>query len=449
MKIERTKNASRNIIFGSILKIYQIVVPFLMRTVMIYFMGVQYLGLNSLFTSILQVLNLTELGVGSAMVYSMYKPIADDDTRTICALIRLYRLYYRIIGSVIAVIGGILTPFIPYLVKSDLPTELNIYVLYLFNLGATVLSYWLFAYKSALFHAHQRLDVTSKITLVTNTIQYAIQLIIVIFLKDYYLYVLAFLLTQALTNIVTAVAATKKYPEYEPRGKLTSQAVKEINQRIRDLFTSKIGAVIVNSADTVVISAFLGLTVLAVYQNYYYILTSIIGLVATIFSACTAGIGNSVIVETKEKNFNERLDGIIYSVFLSLGFATIENIIYILLEDPISAFKVGIIRSIISVPAHMMFGIIMGYYISKYKFTSSKIKKRKYLALSIILPILLHGVFDFILMIPYRWSIIVFVVYIVYLWKSSLDKLDEYTNNSRRKFLRRYKFIRHNKRKDD
>ena len=151
----------------------------------------------------------------------------------------------------------------------------------------------------------------------------------------------------------------------------------------------------------------------------------------------------------KEKNFNERLDGIIYSVFLSLGFATIENIIYILLEDPISAFKVGIIRSIISVPAHMMFGIIMGYYISKYKFTSSKIKKRKYLALSIILPILLHGVFDFILMIPYRWSIIVFVVYIVYLWKSSLDKLDEYTNNSRRKFLRRYKFIRHNKRKDD
>ena len=83
---------------------------------MIYFMGVQYLGLNSLFTSILQVLNLTELGVGSAMVYSMYKPIADDDTKTICALMRLYRLYYRIIVLVIAVIGGILTPFIPYLV---------------------------------------------------------------------------------------------------------------------------------------------------------------------------------------------------------------------------------------------------------------------------------------------------------------------------------------------
>lgn len=151
----------------------------------------------------------------------------------------------------------------------------------------------------------------------------------------------------------------------------------------------------------------------------------------------------------KEKNFNERLDGIIYSVFLSLGFATVENIIYILFEDPTSAFEVGVIRSIISVPAHMIFAVIMGYYISKYRFTSSKAKKRKYLIASIILPVLLHGVFDFILMIQYRWSIIVFIAYIVYLWKISLDKLDEYTNNSRKKFLKRHKVIMHKKRKDD
>ena len=151
----------------------------------------------------------------------------------------------------------------------------------------------------------------------------------------------------------------------------------------------------------------------------------------------------------KEKSFNERLDGIIYSVFLSLGFATVENIIYILFEDTISAFEVGIIRSIISVPAHMMFGVIMGYYISKCKFTSSKSKKRKNLIMSIILPILLHGFFDFILMIQYRWSIIVFIVYVIYLWKITLDKIDEYTNNSRKKFLRRYKVIKGRKRKDD
>ena len=89
MKIDRTKNATRNIVFGIILKVYQIAIPFLMRTAMIYFMGMQYLGLNSLFTSILQVLNLAELGVGSAMVFSMYKPIVDDDKVTICALMKL------------------------------------------------------------------------------------------------------------------------------------------------------------------------------------------------------------------------------------------------------------------------------------------------------------------------------------------------------------------------
>ena len=149
----------------------------------------------------------------------------------------------------------------------------------------------------------------------------------------------------------------------------------------------------------------------------------------------------------REKNFNEKLDGIIYSVFLSLGFATVENIIYILFEDPTSVFQVSIIRAIISIPAHMMFAIIMGYYISKYKFNSSKSKPKTYLIMSIIVPILLHGIFDFILMIPYRWSIIVFIAYIVFLWKISLDKLDEYTDNSRRRFLKRYR--RYKKRKDD
>ena len=92
--MNRTHNATRNIVFGVILKIYQILLPFIMRTAMIYLMGIEYLGLNSLFTSILQVLNLAELGVGSAMVYSMYKPIAENDKSTICALLKLYKKYY-------------------------------------------------------------------------------------------------------------------------------------------------------------------------------------------------------------------------------------------------------------------------------------------------------------------------------------------------------------------
>ena len=302
-KLERTKNATRNIIFGIILKLYQIFIPFLMRTAMIYLMGVQYLGLNSLFTSILQVLNLAELGVGSAMVYSMYEPIAEDDNATICALMKLYKTYYGIIGLVIALIGCVLTPFIPNLISGEVPNDINIHVLYLLNLGATVLSYWLFAYKNSILQAHQRADIVSKVTLVTSTVQYMLQLFVLWAFKNYYLYVVVMLVTQAITNVVTAIVADKLYPQFKPKGKLPEQEVSKINRRIRDLFTSKIGAIIVNSADTIVISAFLGLTALAVYQNYYFILTSIIGFIAVVFSAVTAGIGNSLVVETKEKNF--------------------------------------------------------------------------------------------------------------------------------------------------
>lgn len=305
MKIERTKNATRNIVFGTILKIYQIVVPFLMRTAMIYLLGIQYLGLNSLFTSILQVLNLAELGVGSAMIFSMYKPIAEDDNITICALMKLYRNYYRAIGLVILFAGCALLPFLPYLIKSDIPTDINIYILYMINLLATVLTYWLFAYKNSILQAHQRNDVASKITIITDTIKYILQIIVLAVFHNYYYFVIVILFTQVITNIVTAYFANKLYPQYKPMGTLPKDERKKINKRIRDLFTSKIGGVVVNSADTIVISAFLGLTMLAIYQNYFYIITAVLGLVGIIFGSCTAGIGNSLVTETKEKNYND------------------------------------------------------------------------------------------------------------------------------------------------
>ena len=300
-KIERTRNATRNLIYGMILKIYQILIPFIMRTVMIYTLGVQYLGLNSLFTSVLSVLNLVELGVGSAMVYSMYKPIAEDDEQIICALMRLYKIYYYAIGLIIAIIGIILTPFIPKLISGDVPKDINIYILYLMNLGATVLSYWLFAYKNSILQAHQRTDIVSKVTLVTNTIQYGLQIIALCLFRNYYYFVIAMLSAQALTNVVTAIYADKLYPLFKPKGKLDQNEVKKINQRIKDLFTAKVGTVVVGSVDTVVISAFLGLTVLAVYQNYYYIMNSICGFITVIFASITAGIENSLVTETDKK----------------------------------------------------------------------------------------------------------------------------------------------------
>lgn len=305
MKMEKTQNASRNIVFGVSLKVYQILLPFIMRTVMMYTIGVEYLGLNSLFTSVLQVLNLAELGVGSAMVFSMYKPIAEDDSVTICALMKLYRTYYRVIGGIILVVGLLLTPFMPKLISGTIPEDMNIYFLYLLNLLATVLTYWLFAYRNSVLQAHQRNDLISKVTLVTDTVKYLLQIAALVVLHDYYCYVIVLLLTQALNNVLTAIIAKRVFPQYNPEGKLAQNEIKQINGKIRDLFTSKLGYTIVSSADTIVISAFLGLTVLAQYQNYYYIMSSIIGFMSIIYASITAGVGNSMITKSVDQNYRE------------------------------------------------------------------------------------------------------------------------------------------------
>lgn len=305
MKIERTKNATRNIFFGVLLKIYQILGPFILRTIFIYSLGIEYLGLNSLFTSILQVLNLAELGVGSALVFSMYKPIAEDDTEKICALMNLYKKYYRIIGTVILILGSVLIPFVPKLIVGSVPDNINIYILYILNLMATVMSYWMFAYKNSLLAAHQRTDVTSKISFIMSTTQYIMQAILLIIFKNYYLYLLIIIGTQIISNIVTAKKVNMMYPDYKARGYLEKTEVKVINQRVRDLFTAKLGSVIVGSADSIVISAFLGLSLLGIYNNYYYIMTSVMGFITIIFTSCTAGIGNSIVTDSLDKNYKD------------------------------------------------------------------------------------------------------------------------------------------------
>lgn len=305
MKLQRTKNATRNIVFGVILQIYNLAVPFLLRTALVYYLGMEYLGLNSLFASVLQVLNLAELGVGNAMVFSMYRPIATDDREAICKLMNLYKKYYRIIGTVILVVGLIITPVIPYIIEGDIPKDLNIYILYLLNLATTVMTYWLFAYKNSLLTAFQRVDVTSKISIIIKTLTYVTQFLVLLFIRNYYAFIIVALVTQIVNNIATAYVVSKMYPGYDAYGEVDKKEKKEINQRVKDLFTARIGGVITNSVDTIVISMFLGLTVLAIYQNYFYIVSSIIGFATIVYSACMAGIGNSIVTETKEKNYKD------------------------------------------------------------------------------------------------------------------------------------------------
>lgn len=178
---------------------------------------------------------------------------------------------------------------------------MDLYILYFLNLLATVLTYWLFAYKNSLLQAYQRTDVVSKVFIVTDTIKYLLQIISLVIFKDYYLYCIVLLSCQILNNIMTAYSAKKRYPNLEPKGKLPKDEQKVINGKIKDLFTTKLATALLSSGDTLVISSMLGLIMLAIYQNYFYLISAVLGCFTIIHTAITAGIGNSLIVDKIEK----------------------------------------------------------------------------------------------------------------------------------------------------
>lgn len=304
-KIERTKNATRNIIWGIIEKIVTILMPFFCRTVFIKVLGAEYLGLNSLFSSILQVLSISELGIGTAIVFSMYKPIAEDDEDTLCALLNVYKKVYQVIGTVILVVGLAILPILPRLISGSYPDEVNIYALYLIYLFNTVIGYYLFAYKQALFSAYQRNDLLSKRTTVVNFLSSSLQIVLLFFTHNYYVYLFVLPAATIVTNLANAYLANKAYPNIQCRGQISAELKSSIKKRIVGLLSFKVYNVIFTSVDTIVISSFLGLLPLAIYNNYYYIQTSIIGFLTILTSSITAGIGNKMITNSVEDNYQD------------------------------------------------------------------------------------------------------------------------------------------------
>lgn len=304
MRFARTKNTLRNIAFGSVNRIINIILPFISRTVILYVMGTQYLGLSSLFTSILSFLCLTELGIGAAMVYSMYKPIAENDHATIKALLNLYRKLYRIIGTVILVIGLLLMPFLKILVPEELPPDINLYLLYLIYLFNAVLSYWLFAYKNALLQAYQRDDINSKIASIITPASYIVMLLCLFLTKNYYAYVIWLPIFTVLTNLLRLVLVNRNFPDMEPEGEVSAELKHSIFKKTTALIGTKLNTVVLNAADNLVMSAFLGLTVIAMYGNYHYIMTAITGFTGIIYASMTAGLGNSLQTDSLETNYH-------------------------------------------------------------------------------------------------------------------------------------------------
>lgn len=302
MSESRSKNVVRNISFALVNKIVAILLPFISRTIILYLLGKEYLGIGSLFTSILGFLSLAELGVGTAITHALYKPIEEKDTETVCKYLSFYRKIYRFIGMGMLILGIILTPFISYFINGEYPQDTNIYFLFLLYLLNAVISYFFAGYKQSLLIAHQREDIKSKITMFVNILIQVGQIVVLLVTKNFYVYAFVPILGTILTNIVNAYIVRKKYPEYVCRGMISKSERKNFKLGMSGLIGSKVNSVVINAADMVVISSFLGLVETMKYGNYYYLANAVKSFILLFSTSMIASVGNSLITEPLEKN---------------------------------------------------------------------------------------------------------------------------------------------------
>lgn len=305
MKLEVTKNTKRNIVVGVINKIVLVILPFAVRSVIVNVLGSQYLGLNSLFSSILSVLALSEMGFGVAMVYHMYKPIADDDQKTINALLNLYKKVYRVIGIAILVIGAVLIPFLPNLISGDYPKDINLAVVYSIELLNTALTYFLFGYKQSLLVAYQRDDIKSLANLFMQVGIQGSQIVLLFLTKNYYLFVLCMPVFTVLNNLWIGYITKKMYPNARCEGRLDKTIIGNIKKLVAGSFIQKACATTRNSLDSICVSVFLGLTKTAIYNNYFGILNAVRMVIYIAIDSLTGGIGNHVATRSSDENYKE------------------------------------------------------------------------------------------------------------------------------------------------
>ena len=298
----KTKNAAKGIGAGVINRIVTLVLPFIVRTLLIKYIGIDYAGLNGLYSSILQVLSIAELGFSSAVVYSMYKPIAEKDDATICALLNFYRRIYKIIGVGIIAAGLVALPFLPRIINGTPPPDANIYILFILYLIATSVSYLLFGYKISLLHAYQRVDVIQHIGTIITLITSVLQILVIVLFDSFYAYVTIIPLLAIVRNIITSYIVDRLFPQYKCEGKISRELKKDIKKKVTGLSIQKVCEVSRNGVANIFISAFISLEVVGIYNNYYMIFSSLIGILSLVPTSMIAGMGNYVQTASVEDN---------------------------------------------------------------------------------------------------------------------------------------------------
>lgn len=302
LKTRSTKSLA-NITTSFLNKIITLVIKFAVRTVFIYTLSQEYLGVNGLFSSIISLLSLADLGFGIALPFSLYKPLAENDKKKIQTIMNFYAKVYSIVGIVVLIVGVSLMPFLPFIIKK-MPNIAHIRVIYLLFVINSTVSY-LFIYKRTLIVADQRGYIVTVIESGFSLLLALIQIIILFIFKNYILYLTSGIFITILQNIYISYKCNKLYPYIKKKNdsELEFSEIKKLSKNIFALFIYKLAIVIETGVDNIIISSFIGITSVGIYSNYLLIIDSLKNILMITFNSLTASIGNIAASEKREKAY--------------------------------------------------------------------------------------------------------------------------------------------------
>lgn len=322
--VMRAEKVVRNIFYDYLGNILTIIVGFISKTVFIYTLGEEYLGLSGLYTNVLTVLSLAELGIGSAITFELYKPLADKNNELLYGLMNFYKKAYKIIGWIVLVIGIMFVPFLKYIIKFESNIDINYTLIYILFLLNSVFSYWFNAYKATILIASQQKYLTKKIEYVLVIIQTIVQVGALFIWHSYVVFLIVGIVRSILQNYLVAQKTDKVFPFLKEEKQLhLEEGVKErIYKNVYAMSLYKVSGVVVNSTDNIIISAFISTNVLGRYSLYNYIIISIKSFLAIIFDSFVAAIGDFNVTETDEKK-KQIFDVIFFLTFCSYGMMSV------------------------------------------------------------------------------------------------------------------------------
>ena len=302
MQESRKVNTLRNLVYAWTSQGFTIVMNMVVRVIFVRVLSKDYVGITGLFSNIITILSLAELGVGSAIVYGLYDPLAKNEQRKVKALMQFYQRIYIFIGCFILLVGIALTPYLSWFVK-EMPAiqEISyIYILFICNAAAS----YFFSYKGTLISADQKDYVLKKIRVKVLFLMYMAQIVILLAIRNYIMYLLVQVIATVTMNIGFSRAADRMYPYLKEKEKiaLDKGQLQQIVKNTKALLCHKIGGVLVFSTDNLVISKFTGLGNVANYSNYILIQETLNGILQQLFSAMAPSVGNLVAVERGEKS---------------------------------------------------------------------------------------------------------------------------------------------------